>query len=93
MGRDRGGRGGTVVITGSTLGLRPCACVPIYTATKHAIIGFTRSFGVRKSHIIKFYQIIVEKFELHFLTPLTPHFLIQEIVLALRESDCVRMTK
>ncbi|KAK9502406.1 hypothetical protein O3M35_011188 [Rhynocoris fuscipes] len=45
MGRDRGGRGGTVVITGSTLGLRPCACVPIYTATKHAIIGFTRSFG------------------------------------------------
>ncbi|KAL1128947.1 hypothetical protein AAG570_013481, partial [Ranatra chinensis] len=45
MGRDRGGRGGTVIITASTLGLMPCACVPIYTATKHAIIGFTRSFG------------------------------------------------
>ncbi|XP_054286751.1 15-hydroxyprostaglandin dehydrogenase [NAD(+)]-like [Macrosteles quadrilineatus] len=45
LGKDRGGRGGTVITTASTLGLQPCACVPIYTATKHAIIGFTRSLG------------------------------------------------
>lgn len=45
LGKDRGGRGGTVVTTASTLGLTPCACVPIYTATEHAIIGFTRSYG------------------------------------------------
>ncbi|KAG8309972.1 hypothetical protein J6590_072740 [Homalodisca vitripennis] len=45
LGREKGGRGGAVVTTASTLGLQPCAAVPIYTATKHALIGFTRSFG------------------------------------------------
>jgi hypothetical protein len=46
MGKDRGGRGGTVINTGSNVSLRPYVSTPIYTATKHAIVGFTRSYGV-----------------------------------------------
>lgn len=46
MGKDKGGRGGTVVVTSSTMGYKPCPSMPIYTATKHALIGFIRSFGV-----------------------------------------------
>ncbi|XP_025204123.1 15-hydroxyprostaglandin dehydrogenase [NAD(+)]-like [Melanaphis sacchari] len=45
MGKDKGGRGGTVVVTSSTMGYKPCPSMPIYTATKHALIGFIRSFG------------------------------------------------
>lgn len=46
MGKDRGGRGGVVVNMGSNVSLRPYVSIPIYTATKHAIVGFTRSYGV-----------------------------------------------
>ncbi|KAG8222446.1 hypothetical protein J437_LFUL002181 [Ladona fulva] len=47
MGKDRNasGRGGIVIVTGSNVGIRPYVSVPIYTATKHALIGLTRSFG------------------------------------------------
>ncbi|XP_071451962.1 15-hydroxyprostaglandin dehydrogenase [NAD(+)]-like [Hetaerina americana] len=47
MGKDRNasGRGGVVINTGSNVGIRPYVSVPIYTATKHALIGLTRSFG------------------------------------------------
>jgi NAD(P)-dependent dehydrogenase (short-subunit alcohol dehydrogenase family) len=27
--------------------MRPYVSAPIYSATKHAVLGFTRSFGVR----------------------------------------------
>jgi NAD(P)-dependent dehydrogenase (short-subunit alcohol dehydrogenase family) len=46
MGKDKGGKGGVVVTTASIAGLAPYAFSPIYAATKHAIIGLTRSFGV-----------------------------------------------
>jgi len=52
MGKDKGGRGGTVVVTSSTMGYKPCPSMPIYTATKHALIGFIRSFGVSSKHRI-----------------------------------------
>uniref|UniRef100_A0A7R9HAE6 15-hydroxyprostaglandin dehydrogenase [NAD(+)] n=2 Tax=Timema TaxID=61471 RepID=A0A7R9HAE6_TIMPO len=45
MGLDRGGNGGIVVNTGSNVCIKPYVSIPIYTATKHAIIGFTRSYG------------------------------------------------
>lgn len=51
MGKDKGGRGGTVVVTSSTMGYKPCPSMPIYTATKHALIGFIRSFGVSLKYI------------------------------------------
>jgi len=46
MGKDRGGSGGVVINTGSNVCMQPYVSVPIYTATKHAIIGFTRAYGV-----------------------------------------------
>ena len=46
MGKDEGGKGGVVVNIASIAGLGPYAATPIYVATKHAVIGLTRSFGV-----------------------------------------------
>jgi len=46
MGKDEGGKGGVVVNTASIAGLRPTATLPVYVATKHAVIGLSRSFGV-----------------------------------------------
>lgn len=45
MGKDRGGHGGTVINTGSNVSLQPYVSIPIYTATQHAIVGFTRAYG------------------------------------------------
>jgi len=50
MGKDEGGKGGVVVNTASVLGLIPAAGAPVYTATKHAMIGLTRSFGVSTAY-------------------------------------------
>ena len=46
MGKDEGGKGGVVVNIASVVGLAPFAASPVYVATKHAVIGLTRSFGV-----------------------------------------------
>jgi 15-hydroxyprostaglandin dehydrogenase (NAD) len=46
MGKDEGGKGGVVVNMASIAGLRPTATFPVYVATKHAVIGLSRSFGV-----------------------------------------------
>jgi len=46
MGKDEGGKGGVVVNISSIAGLGPYAATAIYVATKHAVIGLTRSFGV-----------------------------------------------
>ncbi|XP_069687840.1 15-hydroxyprostaglandin dehydrogenase [NAD(+)]-like [Periplaneta americana] len=46
IGKNNGGKGGVVVNTGSIAGLEGGVSVtPVYNATKHAVIGFTRSFG------------------------------------------------
>ncbi|KAK7465897.1 hypothetical protein BaRGS_00037549 [Batillaria attramentaria] len=45
MRRDRGGRGGLIINTVSTAGLYPGYWFPVYTATKHAMIGFTTSWA------------------------------------------------
>jgi len=46
MGKDEGRKGGVVVNMSSIVGLAPTASFPVYAATKHAVIGLTRSFGV-----------------------------------------------
>jgi len=46
MGKDEGGKGGVVVNMASVLGLTGSATFPVYVATKHAVIGLSRSFGV-----------------------------------------------
>ena len=46
MGKDTGGKGGVIVNVSSVAGLQAIPDYPIYSATKHAIIGFSRSFAV-----------------------------------------------
>ena len=48
MGKDTGGKGGVIVNISSIAGLQAFPHSPIYTATKHAIVGFSRSFAVSK---------------------------------------------
>nr|AAR84629.1 putative alcohol dehydrogenase [Gryllotalpa orientalis] len=46
MGKNKGGRGGVVVNIASILGLQAMAGCPVYVATKHAVVGLSRSFGM-----------------------------------------------
>ncbi|KAK2586941.1 hypothetical protein KPH14_009869 [Odynerus spinipes] len=45
MGTDKGGQGGIVVNIGSNVSINPYVSVPIYSATKAAIVSLTRAFG------------------------------------------------
>ncbi|XP_056254297.1 15-hydroxyprostaglandin dehydrogenase [NAD(+)]-like isoform X2 [Seriola aureovittata] len=49
MNKLTGGRGGVIVNTASIAGLAPVLCCPVYTATKHEVIGFTRAMAVVSS--------------------------------------------
>lgn len=46
MSLEKGGKGGIIANVASTVGLDIFFFQPIYNATKHAVIGFTRSLGV-----------------------------------------------
>lgn len=46
MGKRNGGKGGMVINTASILGFLPYHALPAYTASKHGVIGLTRSYGV-----------------------------------------------
>lgn len=46
MGKHKGGKGGVIVNVNGILGLSDCPMLPFYSATKHAIIGFTRCMKV-----------------------------------------------
>lgn len=45
MGKDTGGKGGVIINVSSVAGLQALPNYPIYSATKHAIVGFSRSFS------------------------------------------------
>lgn len=45
MRTDKGGSGGVILNIASVLGLYPINFVPVYTASKHAVTGFTRAMG------------------------------------------------
>ncbi|XP_034539716.1 15-hydroxyprostaglandin dehydrogenase [NAD(+)] [Notolabrus celidotus] len=45
MNKLNGGRGGVIVNTASMAGLGPLPSCPVYTATKHGVIGFTRAMA------------------------------------------------
>lgn len=45
MDQGNGGRGGMIVNIASVLGLEPCGCLAIYTASKHGVMGFSRSIS------------------------------------------------
>lgn len=46
MRKQSGGRGGVIVNTASLAGLGPLPCCPVYTATKHGVVGFTRAMAL-----------------------------------------------
>lgn len=45
MNKSNGGRGGMIVNIASVVGLEPCPCLAIYSASKHGVMGFTRSIA------------------------------------------------
>lgn len=45
MGKDSGGKGGVIVNVSSIAGLRALSELPVYSATKHAVVSFSRSFA------------------------------------------------
>lgn len=63
MHKDTGsGQGGVVVNISSVVGLDPLFLLPVYSASKEAIISFTRAFSVRrKIYILKLVCVISEK--------------------------------
>lgn len=50
MSKDKN-NGGTIVNIGSSCSVKPFLTSPIYTATKHAIVGLTKAYGVSKKYI------------------------------------------
>ncbi|XP_004561840.3 15-hydroxyprostaglandin dehydrogenase [NAD(+)] [Maylandia zebra] len=45
MNKLTGGRGGVIINVASMAGIGLLSCCPVYTATKHAVVGFTRAFA------------------------------------------------
>ncbi|KAL6444254.1 hypothetical protein ACFW04_001872 [Cataglyphis niger] len=45
MRKDSGGKGGVIVNISSIAGLRAASHLPVYSATKHAVVSFSRSFA------------------------------------------------
>ncbi|XP_012990213.1 15-hydroxyprostaglandin dehydrogenase [NAD(+)] [Esox lucius] len=45
MKKENGGRGGVIVNVSSLAGLGPLLTAPIYTATKHGVVGFSRAMA------------------------------------------------
>ncbi|XP_070839375.1 15-hydroxyprostaglandin dehydrogenase [NAD(+)]-like isoform X1 [Chaetodon trifascialis] len=45
MSKLSGGRGGVIVNTASLAGVGPLMSCPVYTATKHGVVGFTRTMA------------------------------------------------
>ncbi|XP_042355005.1 15-hydroxyprostaglandin dehydrogenase [NAD(+)] [Plectropomus leopardus] len=49
MSKLSGGRGGVIINTASMAGLGPLPSCPVYTSTKHGVIGFTRAMAIASS--------------------------------------------
>lgn len=45
MGKSNGGKGGIVINTASIAGFLPIPDIPVYVASKHGVVGLTRSYG------------------------------------------------
>ncbi|XP_012672013.1 15-hydroxyprostaglandin dehydrogenase [NAD(+)] [Clupea harengus] len=46
MKKERGGRGGVIINIASMAGLGPLPTCPVYTATKHGVMGFSRAVAM-----------------------------------------------
>ncbi|XP_030294908.1 15-hydroxyprostaglandin dehydrogenase [NAD(+)] [Sparus aurata] len=49
MNKLKGGRGGVIINTASMAGLGPLPSCPVYTATKHGVVGFTRAMAANSA--------------------------------------------
>ncbi|KAM3601704.1 uncharacterized protein V6R79_017138 [Siganus canaliculatus] len=49
MSKLSGGRGGVIINTASMAGFGPLISCPVYTATKHGVVGFTRAIAAASS--------------------------------------------
>uniref|UniRef100_A0A3Q4H6D9 15-hydroxyprostaglandin dehydrogenase [NAD(+)] n=1 Tax=Neolamprologus brichardi TaxID=32507 RepID=A0A3Q4H6D9_NEOBR len=52
MNKSKGGQGGVIINVSSLAGLGPLLTGPVYSATKHGLVGFTRSISHRLAAII-----------------------------------------
>ncbi|GFW13159.1 hypothetical protein TNCV_4120611 [Trichonephila clavipes] len=46
MGKSTGGSGGFVINIASIAGILPASALPVYVASKHGVVGLTRSYGL-----------------------------------------------
>jgi NAD(P)-dependent dehydrogenase (short-subunit alcohol dehydrogenase family) len=61
MDKSKGGKGGTVINTGSVAGLgKELKSTPMYNATKHAVVGFSQAIGVRIGMRINVFLLLVK---------------------------------
>ena len=51
--------GGTILNVGSSCSVKPFLSSPIYTATKHAVLGLTKAYGVSERHYDKDYILFI----------------------------------
>lgn len=56
LGRDQLGHGGTLVNVSQHIDIKSTAQLPVYTATKHAIIGLSQSLAVRYYIIVNYIE-------------------------------------
>lgn len=69
MSQANGGHGGIIVNIASIVGTEPSPGIPIYSATKHGVVGFTRSLVVSTTHIRFGIRIeMIENFHLNSTT-------------------------
>lgn len=72
MRKDKGGNGGTIFNMSSGAGLGPCSYMPAYSASKHGVVGFTRSWAlcpVAQSNNIRFLCMCPSFVETDMLSP------------------------
>jgi 15-hydroxyprostaglandin dehydrogenase (NAD) len=54
MGKDNNKKGGVVVNIASECGLDAIELIPIYSGTKHGVVGLTKAFGVGRLYLCVF---------------------------------------
>lgn len=65
------GAGGTIINIGSSCSVKPFLSAPIYTATKHAVLGLTKAYGVRPS-LGLCYRMLIRYYENEMQTRIVP---------------------